>query len=165
MEKKNDALWVIDIFILLASMIFAILFLADTYDMENIASGLLPNIVAVVCIIFCLSIIVAQIISIKKGRSSSLMAEEQQGPHDESASPAGGLLAWWWSYVSMVGYFLFVLLIGLTWATLLYTLTVPFFMHYKNWKITVITSMFITACMYISFSLVLKIKLPAGILF
>jgi hypothetical protein len=58
-----------------------------------------------------------------------------------------------------------ILLIGLLWATLLYTLLIPVVMRYRNWKVIVITGATMTALMHVAFSELLQISLPAGILF
>jgi hypothetical protein len=150
---------VVEFFVLLISLTFAILFLVDVYDAENVAVGLLPNIVAGVCILLCISILVGNIVSMKKARATPDAATESK------EAPSAGLLSWWWSYLTMGGYLLLILLIGLLWATLLYTLLIPVLMRYRNWKIIVITGVAMTALMYVAFSEILQISLPAGILF
>jgi hypothetical protein len=161
LQKESKSVQVIDFFVLLASLTFSILFLADTYDADDIAVGLLPNIVATVCILFCITIFAGNVIRMMKAKA----ATAHDAATELAEDPSAGLLSWWWSYLTMVGYLLLILLIGLLWATLLYTLLIPVLMRYKNWKIIVIMSVTMTALMYLAFSVVLQISLPTGILF
>jgi hypothetical protein len=164
MEKEEKSLWVIDILILLAGLVFSSLFLLESYGEDYSAAALLPNIVAVTCILLGISLFVTKGMLLRKARSPMMRKEEglaTNSPESQTVS----LLAWWWSYIAIAVYFLFILLIGFIWATLLYILILPFFMHYKKWKVAFMTSVIVTACMYVAFSVVLKITLPTGILF
>jgi hypothetical protein len=150
--------------ILLISLIFSGLFLADTYDTEDVATGLLPNIVAAVSILFCLVLFVGKVLSVSRTKSSkTLRGEEevQQGAQSQEAS----LMVWWGSYLTMVGYFALILLIGLLWATLVYTLMIPFLMHYRRWKVVLLAGIGVTLSMYVAFCVILRMNLPSGILF
>jgi hypothetical protein len=162
LQKQSKSIQVTEFVVLLTSLAFSILFLIDVYDAEDIAVGLLPNIVAVICILFSVSILAGNIM--RAGKANAV-----ETVHDAAAESAAvqstGLLSWWWSYLTMAGYVLLILLIGLMWATFLYTLLIPVLMRYKNWKIIVIMSVTLTAFMHAAFSLLLQISLPTGILF
>jgi hypothetical protein len=164
LEKEARRLLGLEIFILVASLVFSALFLADTYDAEDVATGLLPNIIAAISILFCLSLFAARILSVKRKKLSKAVKEDEEGPQVPESRDEG-LLAWWASYLGMAGYFLLILLVGLLWATFIYTLVIPFLMHYRKWKVVVLTSVGVTTCMYVAFCVILRMNLPTGILF
>ena len=161
--KEETQQFGLNIAIVIFSVAFAVMMLADTYDAEEDATGLLPNIVAVASLLFCLAILFAQFVSWKSaGTRTAPTTSENAG---ESAFEAGEGLQWWWSYLAMLGYFALILLIGLLWATLAYVLIVPYLMNYTNWKVIILTSAAGMISLYATFYFILRMNMPAGILF
>ena len=157
MGNASKAAWAIDGLILLGSIIFSCLFLLSGQSEGHEAAALLPNIVSVSCILLSLAIVVMKV--------QAWRAERAHAPAAVGEAGAPPLMAWWRSFAAMALYLLGILLVGIVWATFLYTLVLPPCMGYRKRKVAVLTSVIVTGGMYVAFSVVLKIRLPAGILF
>ena len=153
----------LNIGIVIVSMLFSMAMLGDTYDAEDAATGLLPNIVAVTCFLFCLVILFTQVTAFRETRRASAVRGNEKANASPEDDDKG--LQWWWSYLTIAGYFALIVLIGLLWATLVYILIVPVLMHYTKWKIIVLTSAGGMISLYVTFYVFLGMNMPSGILF
>lgn len=135
---------------------FAFAFLIDTRSYNRIAA-LFPRLVSVVTLLLILAYLVLRFwISFKKEQPSETEAE--------ATVKGEGSISGHVSLAIMIGYFLSIFILGLTWASLVYLLLVPVWMGYRRYRIIAITSILWIVAFVCIFHYILHTRIPQGFL-
>lgn len=147
----------VEMFILLLLLGFSAAFLIDTRSYNRIAA-LFPRLVSTATLLLILGYMAQRFwILFRIGRPVPKSEEEV------TVKKEGGLPGYI-SLVTMIGYFLAIYLIGLTWASLVYLISVPLFMGYRKYKIVILTSIMWVLAFLVVFSYILHTRTPGGVL-
>ena len=136
---------------------FALAFLIDTRSYNRIAA-LFPRLISTITILLLLTYLSYRFWTLMKEKGPSA-EEEGEPPMKEAGSISGNV-----SLALMVGYFLMIFVIGLTWASLAYLILVPVLMGYKRYRIVAITSILWIIAFVCVFHYILHTRIPQGFL-
>jgi Ca2+/Na+ antiporter len=155
-ERSLRSFFDLELVILLILGAFALAFLIDTRTYNRIAA-LFPRLVSVVTLLLILAYLVVRF---------SMSLKEEQPLQKEAEAPARGegSISGHVSLAIMVGYFVSIFIIGLTWASLLYLLLVPVWMGYRRYRIIAITSVLWIVAFVCIFHYLLHTRIPQGFL-
>jgi len=133
---------------------FAFAFLIDTRSYNRIAA-LFPRLVSMATLLLILAYLVV--------RFWMSLKEEQPLEKEAEASVKGkGSISGHVSLAIMIGYFLAIFVLGLTWASLVYLLLVPVWMGYRRYRIIATTSILWVIAFVCIFHYVLHTRIPQG---
>ncbi len=136
---------------------FAIAFLIDTRTYNRIAA-LFPRLISTITILLLLAYLGYRFWTLMKGQPSS-SEEEAPLPAKEKGSLSGHI-----SLAIMIGYFLLIFVIGLTWASLVYLFLMPVLMGYKRYRLVATTSILWIVAFVCVFHYILHTRIPQGFL-
>ena len=136
---------------------FAIAFLIDTRTYNRIAA-LFPRLISTITILLLLTYLCYRFWTLMKQEPPSSQ-EEIEAPVKEAGSIPGNV-----SLAVMIGYFLLIFVIGLTWASLVYLFLVPILMGYKRYRIVATTSILWIIAFVCVFHYILHTRIPQGFL-
>jgi hypothetical protein len=147
----------LELVILIILGAFALAFLIDTRSYNRIAA-LFPRLVSVATLLLILAYLVVRF-------SMSLKKEKQPSETDAETTVKGeGSLSGNVTLAIMLGYFLLIFIVGLTWASLVYLLVVPVWMGYRRYRIIAITSILWVIAFVCIFHFMLHTRIPQGLL-
>ncbi len=135
---------------------FALAFLIDTRTYNRVAA-LFPRLISTVTLLLLLTYLGYRFWILRKEERPS--QEETEAPVKGEGSISGNI-----SLAIMIGYFLLIFVIGLTWASLVYLFLVPVLMGYKRYRIVAITSAFWIIAFVCVFHYILHTRIPQGVL-
>jgi hypothetical protein len=155
-ERPSKSFFDLELVILVILGAFALAFLIDTRSYNRIAA-LFPRLVSVVTLLLILAYLVLRL-------SMSLKEKQPSEAEAETTAKGEGSLSGHVTLAIMLGYFLSIFIIGLTWASLVYLLVVPVWMGYRKYRIVAITSILWVIAFVCIFHYMLHTRIPQGFL-
>ena len=155
-ERPLRSFFDLELVILVILGAFAFAFLIDTRSYNRIAA-LFPRLVSVVTLLLILAYLVVRF-------WMSLKEEQPSETEAETTVKGEGSISGHVSFAILIGYFLSILILGLTWASLVYLLLVPVWMGYRRYRIVAITSILWVIAFVCVFHYVLHNRIPQGFL-
>lgn len=144
-------------------LLFAGIFFGWTYTFPATAA-LLPRLVSFAMIGLTLLHIVTKVVKTKTAKGSRQQKEKimQEKSGEESDHTPG--MNWRISSLLMLGFMVLIYLIGFGPATFVSSLTVPYLLGYRNYKVVVPFAAGMTAIIILGFGKLFMIPLPVGLL-
>jgi hypothetical protein len=155
-EQPSKSFFDLELVILVILGAFALAFLIDTRSYNRIAA-LFPRLVSAVTLLLILAYLVVRF-------STSLKEKQPSEAEAETTVKGEGSLSGHVTLAIMLGYFLSIFIIGLTWASLVYLLVVPVWMGYRRYRVVAITSILWVIAFVCIFHYMLHTRIPQGFL-
>lgn len=144
-------------------LLFAGVFFGWTYTFPATAA-LLPRLISFAMICLTLLHIITQWVKVKKAKGFRQKEEKDRRERSEEKPDRTRGMNWQVSSLLMIGFMVLIFLIGFGPATFVSSLTVPYLLGYRNYKVVVPFAAGMSAIIALGFGKVLMIPLPVGLL-
>ena len=144
---------VVDFVFTIATISFFALILILSFSLSHTA-GSVPRLISIIGIFLCLLSLIA-----KPKKDAETPPDEDPAPEASTGIPFLATLG------LMVAYFIGMIVLGFTLSTFLMMVFMPLLLGYRNYKVNILTSLIVTAVLYVSFVYFFYVRLPIGMIF